>query len=98
VREANRRLLMCCDAVVLYYGHGDEAWKRTADTELLKLPAYRPEAGTPTVHTYLAAPPTPDKEDLVDMDEPNLIDALAGFDETLVDALLSAERTGFDTA
>jgi len=91
VREANRQLLMHCEAVVLYYGHGDEAWKRTVDTELLKLPAYRSGADIPTVHTYLAAPTTPDKEDLVDMDEPNLVDALDGFDEHLVDAVLSVE-------
>ena len=47
--------------------------KRTADTELLKLPAYRPDADTPMVHTYLAAPTTPDEEDLVDMDEPTIL-------------------------
>ena len=45
-----------CDAVFLFYGAGDEAWKRTIDNELKKmrgLPARQAAAGQ---YTYLAGP------------------------------------------
>ena len=32
-------------------------------------------------YTYVAEPTTSDKEDLIDMEEPGLIDARGGFDE-----------------
>ena len=79
VRTANQQQLMNCNAVILFYGAGDEAWKRTLDNELKKIPGYR--GGKPLLanYTYLAAPTTMDKEDLIEMEELNLIDGLAGF-------------------
>lgn len=79
VREAHRQLMITCDAVLIFYGAGDEAWKRTIDSELKKMPGYR--SGHPLLarYTYLAEPKTSDKEDLIDMGEPGLIDALTGF-------------------
>jgi hypothetical protein len=91
VREANQNLLATCDAVILFYGAGDDAWKRTIDTELKKMPGYR--GGQPLLarYTYLADPRTSDKDDLLDMEEPNLIKGLGGFAEagmaTFVQAL-----------
>jgi hypothetical protein len=41
MREANQQLLTTCDAVILFYGAGDEAWKRTVDNDLKKMPGYR---------------------------------------------------------
>jgi hypothetical protein len=43
-------------------------------------------AGRPllTACTYLAEPRTDDKDDLIDMEEPGVIDALAGFDEAML--------------
>jgi hypothetical protein len=38
--------------------------------------------------TYLAAPMTPNKEDLLDMEEPNLINGLAGFSESNMAAVV----------
>ena len=29
VREAHQRLMATCDGVMVFYGEGDEAWKRT---------------------------------------------------------------------
>ena len=62
-----------CNAVILFYGAGDEAWKRTLDNELKKMPGYR--AGKPLLasFTYLADPKTGDKEDIIDMGGPGLI-------------------------
>jgi hypothetical protein len=98
VREANQQLLTRCDAVILFYGAGDEAWKRTVDSELIKMPGYR--GGNPLLatYTYLAEPKTSDKEDLIDMDEPNLIDALGGFSEAEMAAFLQAVKPRGDAS
>ena len=78
VREAHQQLMTTCDAVMLFYGAGDEGWKRTVDNDLKKMPGYR--AGKPLLatYTYLADPMNTDKEDLIDMGEPNVIN---GFDD-----------------
>ena len=81
VRKANQQQLASCDGVVLFYGAGDEAWKRSIDTELKKMAGYRGGKPLPPVSTYLAEPRTADKEDLIDMEEPGLIDGLDGFAE-----------------
>lgn len=97
VRTANQRLLTDCDAVILFYGAGDEAWKRTMDNELRKMCGYR--GGKPLLasYTYLADPKTTDKEDLIDMEEPHLIDGMEDFPEVemvgFVEVLRSAGAT-----
>lgn len=92
VRGVNERLLATCDAVLLFYGTGDEAWKRTVDNELKKVPGYR--GGKPLLAklTYLAYPKTTDKEDLLNMEEPNLINGLDGFSETKMAGFMRAVR------
>jgi hypothetical protein len=91
VREAHQRLLTNADAVILFYGAGDEAWKRTIDNELKKMPGYRSEK--PLVsYTFLADPKTIDKEDLIDMDEPNLINGLGDFSDTTMTAFVKAMK------
>ena len=82
VRDTHRQLMTTCDAVILYYGAGDEAWKRTLDSELKKVRSYRGGKPLQASVTYLATPMTPDKQDLVDMAEPHLINGLAGFPES----------------
>lgn len=93
VREAHQQLMATCDAVLLFYGAGDEAWKRTIDNELKKMPGYR--GGKPLLasYTYLAAPKTSDKEDLLDMEEPNLINGLEDFPEAAMAALVQAMKS-----
>jgi hypothetical protein len=90
VREAHQQLMTSCDAVMLFYGTGDEAWKHTVDSDLKKLPGYR--GGKPLLarYIYLAEPKTTDKEDLVDMEEPNLINGLGDFPEAALAALVQA--------
>src|SRR5205085_1636237 len=41
IRKTNQQLLAGCDAVMLFYGAGDEAWKRAMDNELRKMAGYR---------------------------------------------------------
>jgi hypothetical protein len=95
VRNANQQLLASCDVVFLYYGAGDEAWKRTIDNELKKMAAYR---STPLLarFTYLAEPRTRDKDDLIDMEEAGLIDGLGGFAEAAI--VKSLRRLAVDGA
>ena len=88
MREANQQLLTTCDAVILFYGAGDEAWKRTVDNELKKMPGYRGGKPLLATYTYLADPKTSDKEDLLDMEEPNLINGLEGFSEAAMAAFM----------
>ena len=56
VREANENLLATCDAVLLYYGAGDEAWKHAIDSDHRKIRAYRGAKPLPARTTYLAEP------------------------------------------
>jgi hypothetical protein len=79
VRKANQELLADCEAVLVFYGAGDEAWKRSVDAELRKAPSYR--AGKPWTasYTYLSEPATEDKKELIHLEESNLIDGLSGF-------------------
>lgn len=88
VREANQKLLTTCDAVILFYGAGDEAWKRTVDNELKKTKAYRGADSLLASYTYLSEPKTPDKEELIELEQPRLINALGGFAEAQMTALL----------
>lgn len=90
VREDHQRLLTNADAVILFYGAGDEAWKRTIDNDLKKMPGYR--GGKPLLasYTYVADPKTIDKEDLIDMEEPNLINGLGDFSDSRIAAVVEA--------
>jgi hypothetical protein len=90
VRKANQELLAACDAVLLFYGAGDEAWKRTIDNELKKTAGYRDGKPLRARYTYLAGPRTSDKEDLIDMEERGLIDGLGGFQEAAMTEFMQA--------
>lgn len=74
VRQINQQSLLNSRHVIVFYGEGEETWKRSIDTEIRKLPAYLDGRDPPIVHTYLAAPITCDKEDMIDIHEANTID------------------------
>jgi TIR domain-containing protein len=90
VRKANQQLLRNCDAVLLFYGAGDEAWKRTVDNDLKKMAGYRDGRPLLAKCIYLAEPRTSDKEDLIDMEEPGLINGLDGFAKSVLTQSLKA--------
>jgi TIR domain len=81
IRKSNQQNLASCAVVVVFYGTGDEAWKRTIDNELKKMAGYRDAKLPPAVATYLAEPRTDDKQDMIDMEEPGLVDGLEGLAE-----------------
>lgn len=90
VRSINQDQMASADIVMIYYGTGDEAWKRSVDTEIRKLQGYRASTNTQSSFTYLASPTTSDKDDLVDMDEPDIINALEGYDEASLNVWLQS--------
>jgi hypothetical protein len=92
VREAHQQLMTNADAVILFYGAGDEAWKRTIDNELKKMRGYRSAKPLLASYTFLADPKTTDKEDLIDMEEPNLINGLGDFSDTKMAAFVKAMK------
>lgn len=90
LREANRELLAGCDLLVLFYGAGSELWKHHQLTELRKQAALtgRPALRDPWI--ALAAPSSADKELLVELDEPRLIDLRSPPDDQRLQPLLAA--------
>jgi hypothetical protein len=67
--------------VILFYGQGDEAWKRAIANELKKAGAYRGATPLPVSYIYLAEPMTESKRELIELEEPNLINGFQGFSE-----------------
>jgi hypothetical protein len=98
VREANRQYLSDCDAVILFYGAGDEAWKRAVINELKKMPGFRDGKPLLASYTYLASPKTADKEDMIDMEESNLIDGLQDFSTPSMDGFMQAMNAAGKTS
>lgn len=92
IREAHQQLLKNCDAVLLFYGAGDEAWKRSLENDIKKMPAFRPVSSMPPQFTYLADPKTTGKEDMIDMEEPNLIVGFGGFSEASLAEFIGSVR------
>lgn len=92
VHKANHDLLVQCDGVILFYGAGEEAWKRTVETDLRKIKADRGGRPLSVNFTYLADPATDEKNDLIDLEEPDLINGLQGFSEAAMEPFIKALR------
>jgi hypothetical protein len=90
VREANQELSTICDAVLLFYGAGDEAWKYHQQNELRKTRSARRDKSTWAEYIYLASPIADDKTFLLNTNEPNVIDGLKGFSEASLEPFLQA--------
>ena len=83
--------------VLDYIGVTLDNMKIDLDNELKKMPGYR--GGNPVLasYTYLAEPKTADKEDLIDMEEPHLINGLEDFSEVEMAAFLQAMKPSGET-
>jgi hypothetical protein len=90
LREVNQCLLRDCSAVLLFYGSGDEAWQRSVNMDIRRAPVYREGRPLPPPLTYLANPNSDDKDDMVDLEEPNLVDGREGFAAELLLPLLQS--------
>jgi hypothetical protein len=82
VRQSNLDLLTTCDAAMIFYGAADESWKRSVDAEIRKSAGFRTSKPALAPFTYLAEPATDDKNDLVELEEPRIVNCLAGFTES----------------
>lgn len=90
LREANAELLSGCDALILFYGAGDEVWKFHQQSELRKQGAAGSAGRRGSEWICLVPPSTADKQLLQQLGEPNLIDALAGLSAAALQPLLAA--------
>jgi hypothetical protein len=88
VRQTNQDVLNRADAVILFYGAGDEAWKRAVKGEVRKLSGF----GRKPFFTYLSDPVTPDKNELIELEERNLIRGLGGFSDAEMTPFVAALR------
>ena len=88
VRQANEDLVRLCDATILFYGAGDEAWRRTVESNLRKASAYREQRAAVNSFIFLAPPITEDKDELIELGEPNLFNGLDGLNETELQDML----------
>ena len=79
IRQTNQECMANCDAIILFYGCGDEAWKLHQQNEIKKMQGARGIRPLLANHTYVAEPLTPDKEFLVEVGGPELINGLKGF-------------------
>jgi TIR domain len=93
VRTANYELLTRCDAVVLFYGAGDEAWKRTVEIDLVRMKAHRDRKPAPASFVYLAPPANEDKQELIELEEPHLINGLNGLPESEMITILNQVKS-----
>ncbi|MFT4103295.1 MAG: TIR domain-containing protein [Burkholderiaceae bacterium] len=94
LRQANTQLLNQCDALILFYGAGDEAWKFHQQNEIRKQMGLRGERAPALQYLYLAGPRTADKDLLLSLGEPGLVDAIDGFSEAALAPLLDALALG----
>jgi hypothetical protein len=62
LREYHAENLRCCDAVLIFYGAGNELWLRGKLREIQKSPGYGRTKALPVVGIALIAPRTPEKE------------------------------------
>ena len=92
VRQTHQELLTSCAAVLVFYGAGDEAWKRTTESALQKIKSSRRGKPLLNIFTYLAPPMTGHKQDCIDMGEENLIVGSETFIEAAVQPLIEAVK------
>jgi len=88
VRQANEERLTQCDAVLIYYGSGTDMWMDSVSSEVEKAAALRPGRPLRAVFKWLAGPPTDDKNDKMRNPKPDVINALSGFSESLVEPIV----------
>jgi hypothetical protein len=86
VRRTHEHHLAECDAVLIYYGAGTDAWKQSIDRDVEKAKGRSGGRKLRAVFNWIAAPTTRDKDDVVAMGAAaNLIDGRDGVTDALVD-------------
>ena len=88
IRKHHQEFLAKCELLIVFYGHGDEIWKESVESDLRKAVAYRNGNPLPKQATYIAEPSRPDKQDLIDWGVPGIIDGLGEFPQASLAELL----------
>ena len=79
IRQDQEENLKTCDAIIIFYGKGEEAWKNSKLNELKKINTLKRTKPLLANYIYYAEPINLEKEDEVDEAEANVIDGLNGF-------------------
>ena len=88
VRTTHEAHLAECDAVLIYYGSGSDAWKRSIDLDVTKAKG-RDRRPKPRVFNWIAAPTSDDKDDIIaESAAADLIDGRGGVSQSLVDEMI----------
>ncbi|HEX7678029.1 MAG TPA: hypothetical protein VF713_07900, partial [Thermoanaerobaculia bacterium] len=90
VREANEKLGMEADVIILFYGEGDERWRIYQRSEITKIRGLR-RSNPPRTFVYVAPPSTPNKEFILET-EMNVLDGRVGFSDRMLGPLIEEDR------
>ena len=86
VRRTHEGHLDRCDAVLIYYGRGTDAWKQSIDRDVEKAKGRRGGRKLRAVFNWIATPTSDDKDDIIaEGAASNLIDGRGGVSERVVD-------------
>ena len=86
VRTVHEGNLAECDAVLIYYGCGSDAWKQSIDRDIQKAKGRGGGGKLRPVFNWIAAPTSDDKEEVISEGEAaNLIDARGGVSQSIID-------------
>jgi TIR domain len=86
VRRVHEGHLDECDAVLIYYGSGTDAWKQSVDRDVEKAKGRHRGRRLRAVFNWIAAPTCDDKDDVIaEGAAANLIDGRGGVSQSLVD-------------
>jgi hypothetical protein len=94
MRTANDNSLAGCSGVLIYFGEGGEAWRRSTVGEIRKFMGSRSGKQKVPVYTYVAGPENEAKLDLVDSGKPDVLNGLEGLTEDGIQPFLRALEGG----
>jgi hypothetical protein len=89
VRQSNLDILTACDAAIIFYGVKEDSWKRSVDAEILKAAGNRTSKPPLEPFTYLAQPESDDKKELIELEEPRIINCLSGHSDAALGEFVS---------
>ena len=90
IREAHEERLATCDAVLVYYGIGDESWQYIKEKEIEKIRSSRTNKPLLANYTYLAEPQTLQKTVMMTSDKPNMIVGIGEFSPKNITPFINA--------
>jgi hypothetical protein len=91
VRRTHEGHLDQCDAVLIYYGRGTDAWKQSVDRDVEKAKGRRGGRKLRAVFNWIASPTSDDKDDIIaEGTTVNLLDGRGGISERLIDTVVKA--------